>query len=887
MISSFHMALKTLYLLCYVLFLSLSSVHAQDASSQQNAGSKLTKAPVLKNFVQAVYPVKAFQDKIEGYVIMKLTIDQQGKVVSIENDEINPPNYGLEESAVKAAQSFVFEPAEIDHQPAMVQIKYRYVFKLNQVKEEPVLKTEKKVEEKKELTTAEQVEINEPLPQIDGPTGVLEGILLESGSQEPVAGVRVILEGFDIGRLSDERGRFRFIGVPVGRVSLVVNDNEFDQALGSFVVKANRKNDVATLYLVRKKFSDEHKIKGEAPKRVATSYRIKQDEITQIAGIDSDALKSIQDLPSIRRMPFDMGGLFFRGTGQGSLYLYNQSYQTPFHLNGIRTSLPTAMISSLEVMPDFGVSYDRTGNGVVQMNLIDAPQDRLRGKFEYNAYEASAYLGGPLSTRSTLSGSFRQGLFMDHLKLVNPEQFLKYGVNVPRTSDAHLRYTYKSNTHQLELFGSWGGGFGNRTLSNPDQYDPAKRGLLRDQQQQVQLFLQLKSRISQDLYHQLNASYALLDFNKDFSQLKKSSALLNTLFLQSQLKRVFSSRLTLIGGFEQVTERISYQYQNLSPPLEGDAWRIDSSLERVNSNHQRWTLSPSLWSELEWKLARLHVIPGVRLSYWSDTNQYLAQPKLNVRYQPAFGTMLKMSAGLYMQRIDPRFLDANVGNTELKHQQHINTSLGIEQRFTESISMDLTAYYRQVNDRLSRSLDPSLRYQSNGSAQSYGAELLVRYDIDHRFYGWVSYSLTQVNVKDPYLKAQSQRKSDLDQVHHLSVLGGWKIIPALSLNLRWRYISGASYSGLNTVLFDSDQGKNVAGTSFVNEYRFNDLHQLELRVDYAFAIKHWKLTAYGQIYNLYGHRSGEKAYFDASQINQIQSVQSLPTWGSLGLRGEF
>jgi TonB family protein len=882
-----------LWLTCLFSLQTFAQSPNQANPAEPTSAPKLTKAPSLSKFVQAVYPIKAFQEKIEGFVIMKLTIDQQGQVVDMATDEVSPPNYGFEDAAKEAVKAFSFTPAEIDHQPAMVQIKYRYVFKLNQVNETPKVETanlekQKKLQEiKAQLSTAEQTELNEPLPEIDGPTGTLEGILLESGSQAPVAGVRVVLEGFDVGRLSNENGRFRFLGVPVGRVSLIVNDQEFDSAMGSFVVRADRKNPVATLYLVRKKFSDEHKIKGEAPKRVATSYRIKQDEITQIAGIDSDSLKSLQDLPSIRRMSFDMAGLVFRGTGPGALYLYNQSVQTPFHLSGIRSAIPTSMIGSIEVMPDFGVAYDRVGSGVVQLNLVEAPKDRLRGKFEYNPFEISAYLGGPLSTKSTLSGSFRQGLFYDHLKLVNPSEYLKYGVNVPRTSDAHLRYTYKTNEHQLELFGSWLGDFGNRNFTTIDQYDPNRRGLLKDQQQSLQLYAQLKSRLKHELYHQGNISYAVIDYQKDFSQVKKQSLQLHHINVQSQIRKIFSKNYTLVGGFEQVSERLSYDLMNVTPMVEGDAWRLDGSLEKGQAQQKRWTLSPSAWTEFEWKLLRLQVVAGLRASYWSDTDQFLAQPRLNIRYQPAFGTMLKLSAGSYMQRLDPRFLDQNVGNPNLQHQQNINLSAGFEQRFSESISMDFTGYYRDIQHRLHRSLDPISRYESDGTGQVAGAEMLIRYDLDHRFYGWASYAFNYVRLKDDFLKAQPQRRSDFDQVHKFSLLGGWKILPSLSLNLRWRYISGSPYTDLNTVLFDSEQGRNIATNGFINEYQFSTFHQLDLRVDYAFAIRYWKVTVYAQLYNLYGHRNDEKAYFDASRPGQLQTVQSMPTWSSIGIRGEF
>lgn len=161
------------------------------------AAPKLTRAPELLTFVEAVYPPAALAEKRTAAVALAMNIELDGSVSNVE--VTTPAGHGFDEAAVAAAQQFKWRPAELDGKPAVVRIAYRYVFTLKA--EEP-----------------------EPAPT---PVGVLIGELLERGTRAPLVGISVRIEGQDEPYFTDAKGRFEVKDLPAGPVVIHVEDEAF------------------------------------------------------------------------------------------------------------------------------------------------------------------------------------------------------------------------------------------------------------------------------------------------------------------------------------------------------------------------------------------------------------------------------------------------------------------------------------------------------------------------------------------------------------------------------------------------------------------------------------------------------------------------------------
>ncbi|MCY1023002.1 TonB-dependent siderophore myxochelin receptor MxcH [Pyxidicoccus sp. MSG2] len=86
------------------------------------------EAPQLLEFVEAPYPAKAEQERVEATVLLRLTLDAQGTVT--EAEVLEPAGHGFDEAARDAALRFRFEPAKRNGVPVPSRIAYSYEFRL-------------------------------------------------------------------------------------------------------------------------------------------------------------------------------------------------------------------------------------------------------------------------------------------------------------------------------------------------------------------------------------------------------------------------------------------------------------------------------------------------------------------------------------------------------------------------------------------------------------------------------------------------------------------------------------------------------------------------------------------------------------------------------------
>ena len=80
--------------------------------------------------VRIPYPPEARRLLVEGTVVVRLTIDGEGRVVAA--NVVSGPGHGLNEAAVTALKAFRFRPATRGGKPTATQITYKYTFSLHQ-----------------------------------------------------------------------------------------------------------------------------------------------------------------------------------------------------------------------------------------------------------------------------------------------------------------------------------------------------------------------------------------------------------------------------------------------------------------------------------------------------------------------------------------------------------------------------------------------------------------------------------------------------------------------------------------------------------------------------------------------------------------------------------
>lgn len=89
---------------------------------------QLSEPPVLITEVRAGYPEAARKAGFAGDVIVRVTIDAQGRVAEVRR--ISGPGHGLDEVALAALQQFRFRPAQYKGAPVATVIRYIYSFNI-------------------------------------------------------------------------------------------------------------------------------------------------------------------------------------------------------------------------------------------------------------------------------------------------------------------------------------------------------------------------------------------------------------------------------------------------------------------------------------------------------------------------------------------------------------------------------------------------------------------------------------------------------------------------------------------------------------------------------------------------------------------------------------
>src|SRR6516165_9484256 len=257
------------------------------ASAQDEAatGPVVTKPPKLVKFVPAVYPKDKHDAGVTADVLLSIEIGDDGKVGNVEVVQGAAPDFDA--AAVAAAKQFVFEPAEIDNQPAPVKITYKYDFTIK----ETMVKA--------------------------GPQINFDGVVLERFKKKPMARVTVTIKdlGPGVKGVTDEDGHFAFTDVPPGKHKIELAHPKLVTVSTEEEIVIGKRRTVKYLVEEREEGVDEEVVvRAPRIKKEAVETRIRTEEARRVPGTQGDTLKVVQNLPGVGRSAFGSGQLIVWGS---------------------------------------------------------------------------------------------------------------------------------------------------------------------------------------------------------------------------------------------------------------------------------------------------------------------------------------------------------------------------------------------------------------------------------------------------------------------------------------------------------------------------------------------------------------------------------------------
>lgn len=829
--------------------------------------------PELLQEVQPAYPPEAQAQKLAGDVVLLITIDEEGTVS--EASVVQGVHPLLDNAALEAGFQLVFEPAKMEGEPVPVQLQYRYGFTY--------------VEEK--------VEVAAPVDE-EQPTGILEGRLFKRGSVDPLPGVRVVLRALELETFSDAEGRFRFEELPVGPLIIGIEDDVYGDIEDEEVIKAGEAVSV-TYRLDQDSFGDRIQVFGKRPKKEVVRRTITVEEIRTIPGTNGDALGVVQNLPGVARTPFGQSDLILRGGGNTQAYLNQQPIPIAFHFGGIRSTVASALIESIDVYPgNFDVEYGRVSGGIVDVRLREPRTDRVHGYVEADVFDAGALMEGPLGENGGIAIAVRRSYF-DALLAAAPLPDTFSITTAPRWYDAQILYDYKHKGHRFRalLYGS--SDQFESVIEEPPEQNTLIRGDAVAKLEWAGGQLEHTWDIDDRLQHKLNVAYLLSGVDFGVGEIFSLNFLFHQLFVRDSLRAKLSDDIELRVGMDVLN-----QWSDIDalggvngPPREGETPTGFGTDQPISVEVDTFEANCALYSALEWKLGPVLLIPGLRFDVFSAIDDYRLQPRFTARWEVTEGTVVKGGVGQYVELPDGQDTSEGIGNPNLRGEDSLHYSIGFEQQFTDAINLDVTAYYKTFDDLVTRasnldgaSFDSALAAEAGpgllnqGEGRSYGIEFLLRHDFSNRIFGWISYTLQRSERRDR--PGDDWRLFDFDQTHNLIIIGQYKVTPKWTVGFRWRTTSGNPDTPIIGSVFDANTGTYSTLTGEVNSTRQPTFNQIDLRVDREWTYDTWRLIGYLDLRNALNtaNASGYSYNYDFTQRTRAYEIPIIP---SFGLRGEF
>ncbi len=846
---------------------------------------QLTKAPELLKFVQADYPADAADAGLTAEVKLKVTIAADGTVADATVEE--PVGNGFDEAAIGAVKQFTFSPAEVDGQPALVQIEYVYHFVIAAPD-----------------AGVEAPDAGPPPP----PHATLKGQIISRGDRKRVGGatVRCLDDPEKNEAVSDADGRFTLVTV-AGDCKLKVVANDF-QPLDDEQTLAPDSTTEVVLRITPKRQVFETTVRGQREQKEVVRRTLDREEVQKVPGSFGDPVRVIQDFPGVARAPFISGQLIVRGADPSQTLTFMDGVEIPllFHFGGGPSVVNSEFLDHVDFYPGgFGSEYGRAIGGVVDVATRKGSADTYHGSVKVDLEDTAIFFEAPLTDGISASAAVRRSYIDALLPLVlpkNPEGgsllilpvYWDYQVRLdggpkrgtrPEGGVTHWSVMAFGSDDTLKLVAT-GAGL-NRDVS-VNLHTLFHRVVGNYQWREGDLSVKVSPYVGYDL--------ASLEFGTTTLGADSYTAGLRTA-LGVDLDKHFTVRfgsdlfLTHLVGAAQLPAIDEIQY----PPFPGASPKVPQ--QRIAETLD--SFDGAVFLEADAKFGPLTLTPGLRASStWLGGGQirHAFDPRLWVKYQLFKGTALKGSVGLYTQPPDITQVSAPpFGVPGLANQKAFQTSVGVAQKITDDINIDLTGFYNRRYEMVAQggsssnsngSVSTSL-YSNNGLGRAYGLEVLLRHEVTKNFFGWVAYTLSRSEVRvagsgKPYELGQ------YDQTHILTVLGSYKLPWGFELGARFRYVTGNPITPVmhTADLYEVDANTYRRDNGLPRSARDPAFHQLDVRLDKVWVFDWWKLDLFLDVQNVYNQTNVEGYFYDY-RFRKAFVVPGVPILPVLGVKGSF
>ncbi len=576
-----------------------------------------------------------------------------------------------------------------------------------------------------------------------GVTGKLSGKISEFGTDEPLIGANILIEGTGLGAATDEKGKYIILNIPPGNYSVKISYLGYETKIVQNVkIIVDQTTELTTSLTTKSIQVDEVVVTAKTP-------LIQKDVTSSISIISREKIEALPvatftELLSLQAGVVGSGSNIHIRGGRSNEVAYmvdGMIVQDPL-LGGLATQINNDAIQEMSLLSGtFNAEYGNALSGVVNIVTRDGP-DNISGKIQYRTSEFGVKRYSDLH-QARINGSFGGPLFSNNIKFFISGEQDKEGSYLPYGYDKSQIFFTKITTTLIPTFkislSNRGSKGSNQNYSHSYKYIPDQ--YLRNRIDSWQSSLTLTHTVLNNLFYDLRVSY----FNQGYySGLDKDTSQYMT---SSQYKY-----LPVGTGFEfysNATPLNLTDSRTVTTDIKLDAvWQIDDIneikfglsykkhwLRYFNiydpkrdypyiNNYRTKPFEAAGYIQDKIELSYLVINLGLRYDYMNANVSFRSNPldpnsivtvKPRTQLSPRVGiahpisdmTKIHFAYGHFFQNPEFQYLFENkqydlrvreplFGQASLDAQRTIAYEVGITHQFSNRIALDVTAYYKDV-----------------------------------------------------------------------------------------------------------------------------------------------------------------------------------------------
>lgn len=718
--------------------------------------------------------------------------------------------------------------------------------------------------------------------------GSIRGAVIDAGSGEPIPGA--LVRGGGASALTDARGRFSIAAAPGDQLVISAAAHtavtvEVTGATLEIALEPRAAAEGEVIEIIPEEPPDPHA--GRPP-----SYELTPEVIRRVPGAGNDALKSLQALPGVGRVPFGVGGLVLRGTSPRDSRVYIEGIEVPllYHFAGLASFVPSTLLDSLELIGGgYSAELGRGQGGVAVLGWRPGRTDRWRIGSELSMFDLSLRADGPTGDHSAWSFALRRSVVDAVLPLIASDADVGL-TTAPRYWDGQLRYDLDRPWSGARLAFLVLGSDDQMSVEYGENQDKrftlearfARVGVSWDQRLGALTDLRVVPWIGLERYHLASTFQTMTSSNTPAG-------------LRARVVRVIGlgevrAGIDVAGG--------DFSAESLTVDDDDDAEIAISGADSY--------LDAAAWVELVARFARgrLNVKPGLRVDRFGLAGAFTADPRLVVTHE--LGRFeIRESAGVFHQSPTPA--DSLWGNDDLEPSYAIQSTLGVDVALSDATHIGVTGFYSELynlavddpaaddealsdfdtykigaiastREFLAKQFGTFSQLINAGRGRNIGLELLARH-AGPRGFAWIAYTLSSSRRRDgPGL---AEHPYILDQRHLLTALGSLRLGDSWRVGARIRIATGNPITPvIGADMIGPEEFEPIYGPELSE--RLPLFVQLDVRLDRAWRRDWGTIRAFIDVQNVTNRDNIEGRVY-ADDYSSFETTKGLPLFPSFGV----